>query len=102
VSLRNEQLKAELQQLRRRGQATSSTVLSYLLASASIRSQKGPPQSTIPLSAGKARLLMELDNNPYASYQVIIQTVEGREILSAPDRQSQVRQRSGVRHAAGQ
>jgi hypothetical protein len=81
VSQRNEQLKAELEQLRRRGQSTPSTVLSYLLAPASIRSQKGPPQTTISLSAGKARLLMELYNNLYASYQVIIQTVEGREIL---------------------
>jgi hypothetical protein len=80
VSQRNEQLKAELEQLRRR-QATLSKVLSYLLAPASVRSQKGPPQSTINLSAGKARLLMELYNNDYASHQVIIQTVEGREIL---------------------
>ena len=81
VSQHNEQLKAELEQLRRREQFTPSTILSYLLAPASIRSQKGPPQSTISLSAGKARLLMELYNNLYASYQVIIQTVEGREII---------------------
>jgi hypothetical protein len=81
VSQRNEQLKAELEQLRLRGQFTPSTVLSYLLAPASVRSGKAPPQTTIPLSAGKARLLMELYNNHYASYQVIIQTVEGREIL---------------------
>ena len=81
VSQHNEQLKAELEQLRRWGQSTPSTFHSYLLAPASIRSQKGPPQSTISLSAGKARLLMELYNNLYASYQVIIQTVEGREIL---------------------
>jgi len=80
VSQRNEQLKAELEQLRRR-EATLSKVLSYLLAPASVRSQKGPPQSTIHLSAGKARLLMELYNSDYTSYQVIIQTVEGREIL---------------------
>ena len=81
MSQRNEQLKAELEQLRRRGQSTLSTVLSYLLAPASVRSGKAPPQTTIPLSAGKARLLMDLYNNHYASYQVIIQTVEGREIL---------------------
>jgi hypothetical protein len=81
VSQRNEQLKAELEQLRRREQATPSTVLSYLLPPASIRSQKGPPLSTIPLSAGKARLMMDLYKNYYANYQVIIQTVEGREIL---------------------
>jgi hypothetical protein len=81
VSQRNEQLKEELEQLRRRGQATPSTVFSYILAPASMRSQKGPPQSTITLSAGKASLWMELYNNVYATYQVILQTVEGREIL---------------------
>jgi hypothetical protein len=81
VSQRNEQLKAELEQLRRRGQATPSMVLSYLLAPASLRSQKGPPLTTISLSAGKARLMMDLYNNDYANYQVILQTVEGREIL---------------------
>jgi hypothetical protein len=81
ASRRNEQLKAGLEQMRRRGQATPSAVLSYLLAPASVRSEKAPPQSTISLSAGKARLLMELDNNDYASYQVMIQSVEGQEIL---------------------
>jgi hypothetical protein len=81
VSQRNEQLKAELEQLRRQGQATPSIVFSYLLTPASIRSQKGPPQSTIALSAGKASLWMELYNNVYATYQVIVQTVEGREIF---------------------
>jgi len=81
VSQRNEQLKAELEQLRRREQATTSTVLSYLLAPASLRSQKGPPLTTISLSAGNARLMMDLYNNDYANYQVILQTVEGREIL---------------------
>ena len=39
------------------------------------------PQSTIPLLAGNARLLMELGASDYVNYQVILQTVEGREIL---------------------
>jgi hypothetical protein len=81
VSQRNERLKAELEQLRRREQATPSTGFSYLLLPASIRSQKGPPQTTIPLSAGKAHLWMELFNKVYTTYQVILQSVEGREIL---------------------
>ena len=81
VSQRNERLKAELEQLRRREQATPSTVFSYLLLPASIRSPKGPPQTTIALSAGKAHLWMELYNKVYATYQVIVQSVEGREIL---------------------
>ena len=63
------------------GAAAPRTVLSFLLAPATVRCEKAPPQWTIPLSAGKARLLMELDDNDYANYQVILQTVEGREIL---------------------
>jgi len=81
VSRRNEQLKAELEQLRGRRPAAPPTVLSFLLAPAPVRCDKTPPQSTITLSAGKARLLMELGGDDYANYQVIIQTVEGREIL---------------------
>jgi hypothetical protein len=81
MSRRNEQLKAELEQLRRRRPAAPSTVLSFLLAPAPLRGEKALPQATIPLLTGKARLLMELNDNDYASYQVIVRTVEGREIL---------------------
>jgi hypothetical protein len=80
VSRRNEQLKAELEQLSRRPDVAPA-VLSILLAPAPIRGEKAPPQSTVPLSAGKARLLMELNDNDYANYQAVIQTVEGREIF---------------------
>jgi hypothetical protein len=80
VSRRNEQLKAELDQLHKR-QVDSPTVLSFLLAPAPVRGEKSLPQSTIPNLNGKARLLMELDDNDYANYQVVLQTVEGREIL---------------------
>jgi cell division protein FtsB len=81
LSRRNEQLKAELEQLRQRRQAAAPTILSFLLAPASVRSEKAIPQATIPLLTGKAHLLMDLDHNDYANYQVILQTVEGREIL---------------------
>jgi len=67
--------------LRQRRQSAAPTVPSFLLAPAPVRGEKAPPQSTIPLIIGKARLLMELDNNDYANYQIILQTVEGREIL---------------------
>ncbi len=80
VSRRNEQLKAELEQLRRR-QAATPTFLSFLLAPALVRGEKSPLQTTITLLTGKARLLMELGDNDYPNYQVIVQTVEGREIL---------------------
>jgi hypothetical protein len=81
VSRRNEQLKAELEQLRQRRPAAPSTVLSFLLEPAPVRDEKARPQSTIALLTGKTRLLMELDDNNYANYQVILQTIEGREIL---------------------
>jgi hypothetical protein len=80
ASRRNEQLKEELEQLRRR-QAVPSTVLSFLLTPAPVRGEKAPPQTTIALLNGKARLLMELGDNDYANYQLILQTVGGREIL---------------------
>ena len=81
VSRRNEQLKVELEQLRLRRQSAAPTIFSFLLAPAPVRGEKAPPQSTIPLLTGKAHLLMELDHNDYANYQIILQTVEGREIL---------------------
>jgi len=80
VSRRSKGLKAELEQLSRR-QAAAPTVLSFLLTPAPERGDKAPPQSTIPIFAGKARLLMELNGDVFANYQVILQTVEGREIL---------------------
>jgi len=81
LSQRNEQLKAELEQLRRRPQASAPTVLYFLLTPAPVRSEKALPLPTIPLLTGEARLLMELDGADYANYQIILQTVEGREIL---------------------
>jgi hypothetical protein len=89
VSRSNEQLKAELEQLRQRRQSAAPTILSFLLTPAPVRGEKDPPQSTIPLLTRKADLLMELDHNDYANYQIILQTVEGREILRS--RTSKVR-----------
>jgi hypothetical protein len=89
VSRSNEQLKAELEQLRQRRQSAAPTILSFLLTPAPERGEKAPPQSTIPLLTERSRLLMELDHNDYAYYQIILQTVEGREILRS--RTSKVR-----------
>ena len=89
VSRSNGQLKAELEQLRQRRQSAAPTILSFLLTPAPERGEKAPPQSTISLLTGKALLWMELDHNDYANYQVILQTVEGREILRS--RTSKVR-----------
>jgi len=81
VGQRNERLKAELEQVRRRQQASAPTVLSFPLAPAPVRSENTLPLMTILLSAGKARLLMELNDHDYANYQAVLQTVGGREIL---------------------
>jgi FtsZ-binding cell division protein ZapB len=81
LSRRNEQLKAELEELRQRRQAAAPTILSFLLAPASVRREKAIPRSAITLLTGRSRLLMELDHNYYANYQIILQTVEGRELL---------------------
>ncbi|MBO0724794.1 MAG: hypothetical protein J2P52_04260 [Blastocatellia bacterium] len=81
VSRRNEQLKLELEQLRRRRPAVAPTVLSFLLTSAPVRGENTPPQPTFPLLNGNARLLMELNDHDHTNCLVILQTVEGREIL---------------------
>ncbi|MBO0861766.1 MAG: hypothetical protein J2P21_25415 [Chloracidobacterium sp.] len=81
VGRRNEQLKLELEQLRRRRPAVASKVLSFLLTPAPVRGENSPPQPTYPLLAGNARFLMELNDHDHTNYQVIIQTVGGREIL---------------------
>jgi FtsZ-binding cell division protein ZapB len=76
----SESLKTELEQLRRR-QSPTPTVISFLLTPAPVRGEKAPPQTMIPRLTGKAQLLMELDGDDYANYQVSLQTVEGQEIL---------------------
>jgi len=78
---RSEQLAAELEQLRQRQQPTAPAFLSFLLTPAPMRGPNAPPPLTIPLGVGNARLLMELDGGDYPSYQIRLQTVEGREIL---------------------
>jgi len=78
---RSEQLKAEIEQLRQRQQPTAPAFFSFLLTPAPMRGPNAPPPPTIPLGVGNARLLMELDGGDYTSYQIRLQTVEGREIL---------------------
>jgi hypothetical protein len=53
------------------------------LTPAPVRGEKSPPTLTLPLLTGRVRFLMELNGDGYASYQVRVQTVEGREILSS-------------------
>jgi len=81
----NEQLNAELERLRHRQQpqqaAEAPAFLSFLLTPAPLRGQNAPPPPQIPLVASPVRLLMELNAGNYPSYQLRLQTVEGREIL---------------------
>jgi hypothetical protein len=81
VSRRNEQLKLELERLRRRRPAVAPTVLSFLLEPAPVRGENTLSQPTFPLLTGNARFLMELNDHDHTNYQVILQTLEGREIL---------------------
>ena len=78
---RREGLNARLEQLRRQQRSTPLAVLSFLLTPAITRKDTALPPPTIPRSAGKVRLLIELDDNDYANYQIRLQTVEGQEIL---------------------
>ncbi|MGH9936591.1 MAG: hypothetical protein ACREAM_10120, partial [Blastocatellia bacterium] len=78
---RSAQLAAEIEQLRLRQQPTAPAFFSFLLTPAPMRGPNAPPPPTIPLGVGNARLLMELDGSHYPSYQIRLQTVEGREIL---------------------
>lgn len=78
---RNEELGAELEQLRQGRQSTTPAFFSFLLTPATVRGPNAPPPPTIPTGLGKARLLMQLDGVDYPEYQIKLQTVEGREIL---------------------
>ncbi|MCI0390104.1 MAG: hypothetical protein MOB07_15240 [Acidobacteria bacterium] len=77
----SEQLEGELEQLRRRQQSTAPAFLSFLLTPGSMRGPNAPPPPMIPLGVGKARLLIKLEGSDHTSYQIRLQTVEGREIL---------------------
>jgi len=78
---RRERLKVELEQLRREQQSAIPAVPSFLLSSATTRKDNTPSPPTIPLSIGKVRLLIKLDGDDYANYQLRLQTAEGQEIL---------------------
>jgi len=78
---RREGLNARLEQLRRQQRSTPLAVPSFLLTPAITRKDTALPPPTIPRSAGKVRLLIELDDNDYANYQLRLRTAEGREVL---------------------
>jgi hypothetical protein len=77
---RREALNSELEQLRRQ-QFTPLAVPSFLLTPARLRDNTALPPPTIPRLTGKLRLLIELDGDDHANYQLRLQTVEAREIL---------------------
>jgi cell division protein FtsL len=79
---RGDELKVEVEQLRGRSTSTSAADLSFLLSPASERAEKTLSPFRIPLITERVRLLMALDNDGYANYQIKLQTVEGQDILS--------------------
>jgi hypothetical protein len=79
---RHEESNAALEQLRLKQSSLSPGVLSVLLPPAPVRGEKAPPSLMLPRLNGRVRFLMELKGDGYARYQVRLQTVEGREILS--------------------
>jgi hypothetical protein len=80
---RLERIKDEMEQLRRQPPSPSA-IPSFLLMPAPERSEEGRPPLTIPDLAGRVRLLMALEITGYTNYQVRIQSVEGRDLLSRP------------------
>lgn len=79
--LRGDELKAELEELRRRSPAIPSTGLSYLLTPATERSDNNAPPVTIPPIIDTVQLLMALESNSYPRYQAKLQTVEGQNLF---------------------
>jgi hypothetical protein len=78
---RSEQLRAELEQLRRQSQSRPSAIYFHLLRPASLRGENAPPPPTIRLLNGNVRFWMELESKDHQSYRIKLQTVAGREIL---------------------
>jgi hypothetical protein len=81
---RNQQLSAELERLHQDQAPAPPAFLSFLLTPAPTRNQSGPPPPVIPRVQRATQLLMELGGGNFPGYQIKLQTVEGREILSKP------------------
>jgi hypothetical protein len=77
-----ENSKATLNRLRQQQSSPTPAILTLLLTPTPIRDEKAPPSLTLPLLNGKVRLLMELNSDSYSSYQIRLQTAEGRGILN--------------------
>jgi hypothetical protein len=78
---RSERLKVEIERLSLQSRSEPSIIFSYPLRPSSLRSENEPPPPTIRLLNGKVRLLMQLESRDHRSYQIRLQTAEGREIL---------------------
>jgi len=98
---RYQQLKAELDRLRQDRQPAPPAFFSFLLTPAPARNQTGPPPPAIPLVKGGMQLLMESGGSHYPSYQIKLQTVEGREVLSKPANRTKDRTFAAVTLPAG-
>lgn len=98
---RGRQLGAELERLTQNRQSASPAFLSFLLTPAPTRDKNGPPPPVIPLVKSGMQLLMALDAGDFPGYQIKLQTVEGREILSKPANRTKDRAFAAVTLPAG-
>lgn len=77
---RSEQLKSELERLGERSGSDPEGVISYQLKPSGMRNEEAPEPLTIPLFKGRVNFRMQLEGKEHPSYQIKLQTVEGREI----------------------
>jgi anti-sigma factor RsiW len=80
---RGRELNAELDRLRQAQPATPAAILSFLLTPLT-RDKTGPPPPVIPRIKRGVQLLVEVGGSEYTRYQMKLQTVEGRAVLSQP------------------
>jgi hypothetical protein len=85
----NERLANELAQLRERQtaqvhaapQPTRPTILSFLLTASLLRGGSEPQHLTLPRGTSQIELKLRLETHAYTSYEAVLHTVEGTEVL---------------------
>lgn len=83
----NERLAAELERLRQTEKPVTpepkrSTIFSFFLTTSLLRGSSAPQPLIIPRDTEQVELRVRLEADDYATYQAVLRTVEGVEILS--------------------
>jgi hypothetical protein len=76
-----EQMNAELERLRQQPSVPQPALLSFLLTPGATRNNTAAPPS-VPRLNQNIQLLMPLEGDAHPSYQVTVQTVEGKQMLT--------------------